>query len=655
MSLSASASAAANGNGDGGGDDAPFDYVSTFEPVPDRYLPGWMLKERTRMLTDGSVMLPPETESSSSSSASSSESCSVVMYWMQRDVRTLDNWALLYAQHLAQHYQVPLHVMHVLPPPPSLNSSSTSSTNSGSDAAPGPLIRLRMTERHGSFLLGGLQCVHDELAAKDVPLHIVFPTSPHHVDVANSIHTQVVLSKKKKIRPLVIICDMSPLRHIRQWMESPTLQLLLRQDDDDGDGRRRSTIPLWQVDAHNVVPVWHASPKREVGARTLRPKLHKLVDDCLQEKEYQQHGRIPPFTGNNGGHLKGGGGGSGSGKTTGTGGTTTTTTSATTTIISAFDYDACVSFLQWDTNVGMVDWATPGTDAAIRKYESFVTTGLSKFDQLRNDPNYGTQICSSLSPWLNFGHVSFATLLRRIKSHNRDSAGKQSFVEEGFVRRELSDNFLWYTPDGYDTLNGAAAGWAFETLQTHASDPRTHLYTLEQLEHGKTHDDLWNASQLQVVRTGKLHGFLRMYWAKKILEWTATPEQALQYAQYLNDYYALDGRDPNGFVGVGWSIMGVHDMGWKEREVFGKIRFMNYKGCQRKFKVAEFVEKFPPASQNAVTAASAAVSAPASASGGKDKGDSTSTSKSTSGGAAKRRSVAAASTSGKKKKKPTKP
>jgi deoxyribodipyrimidine photo-lyase len=125
---------------------------------------------------------------------------------------------------------------------------------------------------------------------------------------------------------------------------------------------------------------------------------------------------------------------------------------------------------------------------------------------------------------------------------------------------------------------------------------------LEELEQGKTHDDLWNAAQLQVVREGKMHGFLRMYWAKKILEWTESPEVALKTAQYFNDKYALDGKDPNGFVGVGWSMMGIHDMGWKEREIFGKIRFMNYAGCKRKFKVADFVKKYEGAAENAIEA-----------------------------------------------------
>jgi len=136
----------------------------------------------------------------------------------------------------------------------------------------------------------------------------------------------------------------------------------------------------------------------------------------------------------------------------------------------------------------------------------------------------------------------------------------------------------------------------------HRNDPREYIYNLSEFEQGRTHDDLWNAAQLQMIRTGKMHGFLRMYWAKKILEWTSAPTVALKYAQHLNDKYSLDGRDPNGFCGVAWSVFGNHDMGWKEREIFGKIRFMNYNGCKRKFKVDQFVKKYPPAAKNALKA-----------------------------------------------------
>lgn len=112
-----------------------------------------------------------------------------------------------------------------------------------------------------------------------------------------------------------------------------------------------------------------------------------------------------------------------------------------------------------------------------------------------------------------------------------------------------------------------------------------------EFEHAVTHDALWNAAQLQMTVTGKMHGFLRMYWAKKILEWSPSPQRALATAIHLNDRYSLDGRDPNGYVGCAWSVIGTHDMGWAERSIFGKIRFMNYEGCRRKFNVDAFVRE----------------------------------------------------------------
>eukprot|EP00980_Cylindrotheca_fusiformis_P009191 scaffold2003_cov139-Cylindrotheca_fusiformis.AAC.7 len=496
-------------------------YVTTSVPVPEKNLPSWMLKERTRMLTSEDVKMKDTGKS--------------VVYWMQRDVRTVDNWALLFAAHLAESKKMLLRVMHVLPPPPEK-----------SDENPPDLQNLPLTERHGQFYLQGLELVHHELLEKKVPLHTIRPSS--HQSVATTIQSQVV----QELDPCCIVCDFTPLRHVRQWMEGSFLETC-----------KTSNLPLWQVDSHNVVPVWHAADKRQVGARTLRPKIHNVVSDFLQ--------KFPEFKGND--HWE------------------------DEVSLPEFDFKALESFLEWDDSVPAVEWAVPGTAAAKEKFESFLSTGLSKFDSLRNDPNQ-SYICSGLSPWLNHGHISFQRLTMAVKKLNRHATGSASYIEEGLVRRELSDNFLFYTPDDYDKLTGAA-GWAQESLELHSSDPREYLYSLEQLEAATTHDDLWNAAQLQVVREGRMHGFLRMYWAKKILEWTESPAIALRIAQYLNDKYALDGRDPNGFVGVGWSIMGIHDQGWKEREVFGKIRFMNYAGCKRKFKVADFVEKYKGAAENA--------------------------------------------------------
>jgi deoxyribodipyrimidine photo-lyase len=123
-------------------------------------------------------------------------------------------------------------------------------------------------------------------------------------------------------------------------------------------------------------------------------------------------------------------------------------------------------------------------------------------------------------------------------------------------------------------------------------DARAYVYTKKQFEQAQTHDELWNAAQLEMVTTGKMHGYMRMYWAKKILEWSATPHEALGVAVYLNDTYELDGRDPNGYAGIAWSIGGVHDRAWFTRPIFGAVRYMARSGCEKKFNVKKYIERF---------------------------------------------------------------
>ena len=169
----------------------------------------------------------------------------------------------------------------------------------------------------------------------------------------------------------------------------------------------------------------------------------------------------------------------------------------------------------------------------------------------------------------------------RCRKHAGDAG---AFLEELIVRRELSDNFCYYNQN-YDNVQGFPA-WARSTLEEHARDRREYLYKLEELERGKTRDDLWNAAQLEMVRRGKMHGYMRMYWAKKILEWTESPAEALRAVIYLNDRYELDGRDPNGYVGAAWSLGGVHNRAWKERAIYGKVRYMSYNGSKEKIRCA---------------------------------------------------------------------
>jgi deoxyribodipyrimidine photo-lyase len=214
---------------------------------------------------------------------------------------------------------------------------------------------------------------------------------------------------------------------------------------------------------------------------------------------------------------------------------------------------------------------------------------LQNYAQKNNDPN--AFVLSNLSPYLHFGQIAPQQVALRVQK-NEDIAShlKESFLEQLIIRRELADNFCWHNPD-YDSF-AALPEWAQKTLNAHRSDPRPFLYAASELEAGQTHDDLWNAAQMQMVSAGKMHGYLRMYWAKKILEWTESPEQAIAVAMNLNDRYELDGRDPNGYVGVLWSVGGLHDHGFKQRPVFGTVRYMSYAGCRRKFDVQGFIHRY---------------------------------------------------------------
>jgi deoxyribodipyrimidine photo-lyase len=229
----------------------------------------------------------------------------------------------------------------------------------------------------------------------------------------------------------------------------------------------------------------------------------------------------------------------------------------------------------------------PGEKAAAAILDHFLAKKLSAYESKRNDPTEDG--VSNFSPYLHFGQISAQRVALEVQKKRVKKESKDGFLEELIVRRELSDNFCFYNPD-YDRFTGFPE-WAQKTLNEHRGDKREYLYSLEQFEAGKTHDDLWNAAQMEMVHRGKMHGYLRMYWAKKILEWTASPEEALEVAILLNDKYELDGRDANGYVGIAWSVGGVHDRAWNERPIFGKVRYMSYGGCKRKFKVKTYIEQ----------------------------------------------------------------
>jgi len=221
----------------------------------------------------------------------------------------------------------------------------------------------------------------------------------------------------------------------------------------------------------------------------------------------------------------------------------------------------------------------------MKQLGNFLEHKLDGYERDRNDPNKDGQ--SGFSPYLHFGQISAQRIALEVLKSMKDAG---AFLEELIVRKELSDNFCNYNQH-YDDMQGFPA-WAKTSLSEHEKDRREYLYTLQELERARTHDDLWNAAQQEMLQTGKMHGYMRMYWAKKILEWTESPAAAQAAAIHQNDRYELDGRDPSGYTGIAWSLGGVHDRAWKERAIFGKVRYMNYNGAKSKFDVKAYISKW---------------------------------------------------------------
>jgi deoxyribodipyrimidine photo-lyase len=243
-----------------------------------------------------------------------------------------------------------------------------------------------------------------------------------------------------------------------------------------------------------------------------------------------------------------------------------------------------------DREIGPVETFRGGTRQARRRLGRFAAERLIAYRETRNHPELNGS--SQLSPYLHFGHIGPREVALAIRGSDAPDVAKEAFLEQLIVRRELAVNFVRHN-GSYDRLAGCEA-WARQTLRRHRFDRRPYLYTEEQLDSAATHDSLWNAAQREMVSTGWMHGYMRMYWAKKILEWTADPEEAFDLAVRLNDRYELDGRDPNGYANIAWAIGGKHDRPWPPRPVFGTIRSMTYASTCRKFDAARYVARFSP-------------------------------------------------------------
>jgi deoxyribodipyrimidine photo-lyase len=352
-----------------------------------------------------------------------------------------------------------------------------------------------------------------------------------------SLH-QGFLQFCSEVQPALVIGDENPLRGAERTKQRLVAQL---------------RVPFWTVDADVIVPS-RLLQKEHYAARTIRPRIHAQLPTFLCP--IRRH--VPRYTW---------------------------------TLARLQTLDADLSLLDGfplDRSVGSISSCRGGSHAARNVLRRFLAERLAGYAENRNHPERdGT---SQLSPYLHFGHIGPLTVALAVRDADAPAGDRQAFLEELIVRRELAVNFVRYNPL-YDRLSSAEP-WALRTLAAHRADLRPQRYTPGQLEQAETHDELWNAAQRQMVRAGWMHGYLRMYWAKKILEWSESPEAAYEITVTLNDRYELDGRDPNGYAGIAWAIAGKHDRAWgPERPVYGTIRYMSYASTSRKFDSAAYIRR----------------------------------------------------------------
>lgn len=389
---------------------------------------------------------------------------------------------------------------------------------------------LNAQNRHYFFMLDNLKkCIQKSLK-KNIPFYLLLGNPEAEI-----------VRLVRKLDAKMLVTDFDPLRVKNIWKKTISKSL------------KERGIPFYEVDSHNIIPAWLVSLKKEWGAYTLRPKIRKMIGDYIEDypdlsvmpaKNMPDEIKYPEIT-------------------------------------------ECFKFLNMPYPKKLFPFKS-GEDEALKTLFYFMEHKLSSYDTDRNNPLKDSS--SNLSPYLHFGQISSLRVLLEInKKFDFGNINTESFLEEIIVRKELSDNFCLYEKN-YDSPEGFPE-WSLKTLLIHDGDKRSYVYEAEELEAANTHDAFWNAAQKEMMFTGKMHGYMRMYWAKKILEWSSDVYTAQKNAIYLNDKYSLDGRDPNGYTGIAWSVGGLHDRPWKERDIFGKIRYMSYSGAKSKFDTEAYIEK----------------------------------------------------------------
>lgn len=413
-----------------------------------------------------------------------------VLYYTIRDLRIKDNWAFLFTQNIAYKNNSEAFMCFSL-----LNNF------------------LNASKRHYKFLYEGLKYLDENVYKYNVNFCLLF---------GNPGVTLKEFIQKHKIGYLVI--EQFPLNIFNEFIAA----------------FKSFDVTIYQVDAHNIVPVWVASDKKEYNAKTLRIKINKIKHEYLDEypkliKLPKKIKRVQNDFNNFFTHIK---------------------------------IDKSVPPLNHNVFIG-------GYDNGMKKLNFF----LQKIDMYETDKSFVQRKGTSfLSPWLHFGMISSQRCVleasKLINKYNKSSV--ENFIEEIFIRKELSDNFCYYEPNY--TLLRSCPSWAIESLKQTSKRKK---FTLEQIENANTDNELWNCCQELVIKEGFLNGYLRMYWCKKILEWR-NPQEAINLCIYLNDKYFLDGRDPNGYNNILWCIGGLHDRAFKFRPLYGKVRYMSEKTIEKK-------------------------------------------------------------------------
>jgi deoxyribodipyrimidine photo-lyase len=436
-----------------------------------------------------------------------------ILYWMQQSQRAEYNHALEYAVELANAFgQGVLVAFGLMDDYPEANL------------------------RHYTFMLEGLRETQASFAKKGIKMVIQRGSPP-----------DVALAHGRKAS--LIVCDRGYLRHQKVWRTRVALSAACR---------------VVQIESDVVVPLEVVSPKAEYAARTIRPKIHKHLNDYLLPFKSSVVKKESLGLKINSLDLK--------------------------------EVSAVLKKLTIDRSVAPVtQFFKGGTSRGKKRLAEFIKKRFHHYVKNRNQPQ--TVDISHMSPYLHFGQLSPLYIALQIKAAGSGlKEVQEAYLEELIVRRELAMNFVNYTPNyhSYSCL----PQWAQKTLKQHQKDKREYVYTRGQLEDAETYDAYWNAAMREMKITGFMHNYMRMYWGKKILEWTNTPEHAFRTTLAINNKYFLDGRDPNSYTGVAW-VFGVHDRAWFERPIFGKIRYMAASGLERKCDIQGYVKKVDRLSKRA--------------------------------------------------------